>query len=118
LNDWLIELSQAIPDVAAQGERFRVFVGGQAVSVAGTSASSPAFTGIVALLNDVRLKAGRPPLGFLNPLLYSIPEGFNDITIGNNPGCGTNGFNATIGWDAVTGKSPHWFVDLILIHST
>ncbi|KAK7470306.1 hypothetical protein VKT23_001737 [Stygiomarasmius scandens] len=94
---------RAIPDVAAQGERFRVFVGGQAVSVAGTSASSPAFTGIVALLNDVRLKAGQPPLGFLNPLLYSIPEGFNDITIGNNPGCGTDGFNATVGWDAVTG---------------
>ncbi|KAF5358974.1 hypothetical protein D9758_004895 [Tetrapyrgos nigripes] len=94
---------RAIPDVAAQGERFRVFVGGQVVSVAGTSASSPAFTGIVALLNDVRLRAGQPPLGFLNPLLYTIPEGFNDITIGNNPGCGTEGFNATTGWDAVTG---------------
>ncbi|THV08230.1 tripeptidyl peptidase A [Dendrothele bispora CBS 962.96] len=94
---------RAIPDVAAQGERFRVFLAGEAISVAGTSASSPAFTGIVALLNDVRLKAGKPPLGFLNPLLYTIPEGFNDITIGNNPGCGTEGFTAIPGWDAVTG---------------
>ncbi|KAF5358921.1 hypothetical protein D9758_004865 [Tetrapyrgos nigripes] len=94
---------RAIPDVAAQGVGFRIFLRGQIVSMAGTSASSPTFTGIVALLNDVRLRAGQPPLGFLNPLLYTIPEGFNDITIGNNPGCGTKGFNATTGWDAVTG---------------
>jgi tripeptidyl-peptidase I len=52
--------------------------------------------GIVALLNDARIKAGLPTLGFLNPLLYSIsehhPEGFNDITTGHNIGCGTQGF--------------------------
>ncbi|KAH9922264.1 Pro-kumamolisin, activation domain-containing protein [Fomitopsis serialis] len=30
-------------------------------------------------------------------------NGFNDITVGNNPGCGTEGFNTTIGWDPVTG---------------
>ena len=29
--------------------------------------------------------------------------GFNDITSGSNPGCGTNGFFATEGWDPVTG---------------
>ena len=31
------------------------------------------------------------------------PDAFNDITTGNNPGCGTPGFNATQGWDPVTG---------------
>jgi len=25
----------------------------------------------------------------------------NDITSGSNPGCGTDGFNATVGWDPV-----------------
>jgi tripeptidyl-peptidase-1 len=28
---------------------------------------------------------------------------FNDITVGSNPGCGTDGFPASPGWDPVTG---------------
>lgn len=68
--------------------------------IGGTSASSPTFAGFVALLNDARLRLGQPPLGFLNPLLYTKGvAGFNDITTGNAPGCGTEGFNATTGWD-------------------
>ncbi|KAF9266300.1 tripeptidyl peptidase A [Marasmius fiardii PR-910] len=95
---------RAFPDVAAQGRRFRIWVGGQPLSIGGTSASSPTFAGIVALLNDARLKKGQSPLGFLNPLIYKKGvDGFNDITFGNNPGCGTPGFNATKGWDPVTG---------------
>ncbi|TFY82758.1 hypothetical protein EWM64_g1251 [Hericium alpestre] len=95
---------RAIPDVSAQADNFRIFLSGRAVSIGGTSASSPTFAGFVSLLNDARLSAGQPPLGFINPLLYSVGvDGFNDITVGNNPGCGTPGFNATKGWDAVTG---------------
>ena len=37
--------------------------------VAGTSCASPTFTGIVALLNDLRLAKGMPQLGFLNPFV-------------------------------------------------
>jgi len=95
---------RAFPDVAAQGRRFRIFHQGVAKSIGGTSASSPTFAALVALLNDARLAQGLPPLGFLNPLLYTWGiSGFNDITEGNNPGCGTPGFNATEGWDPVTG---------------
>ncbi|KAF9464794.1 subtilisin-like protein [Collybia nuda] len=95
---------RAFPDVAAQSDRFRIFLSGRPVLIGGTSASSPAFAGIVALLNDVRLANNQRPLGFLNPLLYSKGvSGFNDITIGHNSGCGTLGFNATAGWDPVTG---------------
>lgn len=36
----------------------------------GTSASAPIFAGVVSLLNDARLNAGKSPLGFLNPMLY------------------------------------------------
>ena len=53
--------------------------------------------GIVSLLNDARLVAGGKPLGFLNPLLYSIGANtFNDVTVGHNSGCGTTGFNVSV----------------------
>jgi tripeptidyl-peptidase-1 len=29
------------------------------------------------------------------------PQAFNDITSGTNPGCNTNGFSASKGWDPV-----------------
>ena len=57
----------------------------------------------MGLLNDLRIAAGKPVLGRLNPFLYQNPTAFNDITQGNNPGCGTSGFEAAKGWDPVTG---------------
>ncbi|KAE9386772.1 subtilisin-like protein [Gymnopus androsaceus JB14] len=93
----------AFPDVSAQALNFRVFIGGNASLVSGTSAAAPTVAGIVALLNDVRLHAGLSSLGFLNPLIYKNAQAFNDITEGSNPGCGTEGFNAIQGWDPITG---------------
>lgn len=79
--------------------RFQIVQNGTTASVAGTSASCPTFAGVIALLNDYRLSQGRPSLGFLNPLLYSnASSALNDITSGNNPGCGTSGFTARAGW--------------------
>ncbi|KAJ7265375.1 tripeptidyl peptidase A [Mycena haematopus] len=105
---------RAIPDVSAQSDNFRVFIGGSPFHIGGTSASSPTFAGFVTLLNDARLKKGLPSLGFLNPLFYSkAVSGFNDIKVGNNPGCGTEGFNATGGWDAVTGLGTPDFAKLV-----
>lgn len=90
---------RGIPDIAAQATFYSIIVGGQWGLIGGTSASAPAFAALVALLNDARLKKGLPSLGFLNPLIYNIgvnfPEGFNDIIAGNNPGCGTPGFNVS-----------------------
>ncbi|KAJ7693921.1 tripeptidyl peptidase A [Mycena rosella] len=107
---------RAIPDVSAQSDFFRVFIAGTPRSIGGTSASSPTFAGFVALLNDGRFKKGLPSLGFLNPLLYSkAASGFNDITVGSNPGCGTPGFNATKGWDAVTGLGTPNFAKLLAL---
>ncbi|KAG1805581.1 peptidase S8/S53 domain-containing protein [Suillus subaureus] len=94
----------AYPDVSAQGVNFSVVYQGQPVLVDGTSCSSPTFASFVSMLNDARLNVGKTPLGFLNPFLYSTGyTGLNDITVGNNPGCGTQGFNATTGWDPVSG---------------
>ncbi|KAF9643216.1 subtilisin-like protein [Thelephora ganbajun] len=95
---------RGFPDVAARGDRFRVVISGKTYHVGGTSASSPTVAGLISLLNDYRISHGRPPLGFLNPFLYSKgAAGLVDIVGGTNPGCGTQGFNATAGWDPLTG---------------
>ncbi|KIP08326.1 hypothetical protein PHLGIDRAFT_117314 [Phlebiopsis gigantea 11061_1 CR5-6] len=108
---------RAYPDVSAQANNFLIFFAGEEALIGGTSAAAPTFAGFVSLLNDARIRAGQPSLGFLNPLIYSLSSGFNDITTGNNPGCGTDGFNATVGWDPVTGLgTPNFGVlkDLVL----
>ncbi|KAI0085899.1 family S53 protease [Irpex rosettiformis] len=103
---------RAIPDVAAIGTNLEIVVNGRTELVDGTSCSSPIFAGIVALLNDELLAAGKSPLGFLNPFLYANPGAFNDITTGSNPGCNTNGFPAVKGWDPVTGLGTPNFAGL------
>ncbi|KAJ8517886.1 hypothetical protein ONZ45_g4995 [Pleurotus djamor] len=104
---------RAYPDISALALGFQVVIGGAVHSVGGTSASCPTSAGIVALLNDVRISNGDAPLGFLNPLLYSTgAAGFNDITTGSNPGCGTDGFPALAGWDPATGLGTPDFVKL------
>jgi len=40
----------------------------------GTSASSPQVAGLVALANEQQAKAGKAPLGFLDPLLYKVGD--------------------------------------------
>jgi tripeptidyl-peptidase-1 len=75
------------PDVSLQGWNFEIVSGGVTGLVGGTSASSPTFAGIIALINDRLVQAGRPVLGFLNPFLYSTAStAFTDITIGHNSG--------------------------------
>ncbi|KAF9077948.1 subtilisin-like protein [Rhodocollybia butyracea] len=103
---------RAYPDVAAQAQDFQVVVGGEVVSVDGTSCATPTFAGVIALLNDFKLAKDGKTLGFLNPLLYAHPSALNDITIGTNEGCGTNGFSAGVGWDPVTGLGTPDFVKL------
>ncbi|KAK3311977.1 tripeptidyl-peptidase [Apodospora peruviana] len=101
---------RAIPDVAAQGVNFQVYDKGYSASLSGTSASSPVFAGIVALLNAARKSQGQPVLGFLNPWLYNNTDLFTDVTTGYGSGCTSNRelrsgarWNATAGWDPVTG---------------
>ncbi|KAJ5486893.1 hypothetical protein N7530_001193 [Penicillium desertorum] len=111
---------RAFPDVSAQGQNYAIYDKGSLNSVDGTSCSAPAFAGVIALLNDARLKANKPPMGFLNPWLYSTGrDGLNDIVHGGSTGCDGNGrfggpsngspevpgasWNATKGWDPVSG---------------
>lgn len=71
--------------------------------IGGTSASSPTFASIVTRINEERIAAGKSTVGFVNPVLYANPGVLHDITSGDNPGCNTNGFSASTGWDPVTG---------------
>jgi hypothetical protein len=125
--------ARATPDVSMVGEDYQVLLNGQWQTVDGTSASAPAFAGLVSLLNERRIQSGKPRLGWLNPWLYSadVVDGGGFIDVKN----GTNainirrslsragdwdtckllgrpidtcislkfGFNASHGWDAVTG---------------
>lgn len=92
------------PDVSTQGVNFMIIVNQTFEIQSGTSFSAPTFASIIALLNDERLNAGKSKLGWLNPWLYSNADALNDITSGDNPGCGTSGFFATTGWDPVCTK--------------
>merc|ERR1712028_97980 len=97
---------RAYPDVAALGGQktpYRVASSGRFQGVAGTSASCPVVAGIFGLLNNARLAAGKPALGFLNPFIYQNAAAFNDVTSGKNNAGSGNGFTAVKGWDAATG---------------
>ena len=105
LNDgYYNPTGRAYPDVAAQGNHDAIIWNGQISTIGGTSASAPTFAGVIALVNDVLISQGRPTLGFLNQWLYDVGwQGLTDVVSGDSGGCGTSGFPAQEGWDAVTG---------------
>jgi tripeptidyl-peptidase-1 len=99
------------PDVAVLGRYYEIIVHGAVGGADGTSASAPAFAGMITLVNDCRIKSGKGPLGYLNPALYKLDASvFNDITSGDNTcgsyntTCCTQGFQAGKGWDPVSGR--------------
>ncbi|TFY75016.1 hypothetical protein EWM64_g8995 [Hericium alpestre] len=95
---------RAFPDISAQGDNVDIVFQQEFGLVGGTSCLSPIFASVVSLLNGELITAGKPPLGFLNPFLYSTgASALNDVTTGSNPGCSTNGFPARARWDPVTG---------------
>lgn len=79
------------PDVSAVGDNIVIFNKGAPTLIGGTSASCPVFASILTRINDLRLRKGMSTVGFVNPALYANPQALHDITVGNNPGCGTNG---------------------------
>ncbi|KAI9454060.1 subtilisin-like protein, partial [Lactarius psammicola] len=110
---------RGIPDISAQAVNYYFIRNNVGLNIDGTSCAAPTVAGIISLLNDYQISRGRKPLGFLNPWLYSNAwhfgedlAGFNDITSGSNPGCGTDGFSAIAGWDPVTGLGTPDFLNL------
>ncbi|KAF8185613.1 peptidase S8/S53 domain-containing protein [Mycena galopus ATCC 62051] len=84
---------RGFPDVASEWE---------VTSVGGTSCASPIFASFIALVNDRLIAAGKPVLGFLNPVLYSTGKGgLDDVAVGRRF-C-IDGWNSIAGWDPVSG---------------
>ncbi|EME47149.1 hypothetical protein DOTSEDRAFT_69191 [Dothistroma septosporum NZE10] len=102
------------PDVAAQSNHDTIVWNGSIITIGGTSASSPTFAAIIALVNDALIAKGKPSLGFLNPWIYGGGyKALTDITSGSSYGCNTTGFPAQVGWDAVTGFGTPNFPKLV-----
>lgn len=110
-----------VPDLALTAsddhDPYLVYIQGDFYLVGGTSAPTPAFAGLLALLNQYLVSSGiqsAAGVGNLNPKLYSIAQSvsgvFHDITTGNNivtVNCTCNatpvGYTAGVGYDQVTG---------------
>jgi len=103
---------RGVPDVAADADPstgLYVNIGGTFTGAGGTSASAPAWAGILALGNQL---AGHN-LGFIDPMLYRVASSsnaardFHDVTVGDNTfnsnGISVTGYSAGQGWDPVTG---------------
>ncbi len=99
-----------VPDVslaAAAHDGYLVVQGGNLLSIAGTSASSPSFAGLLALVNQKT--AARQ--GTANPIFYGLATKqssggaavFHDVTTGNNSVPGVTGFAAGVGYDLAAG---------------
>jgi subtilase family serine protease len=113
-----------VPDVSfaasAAHDPYQIYANGEAMCVGGTSAPTPVFSGVLALLNQYLAATGshsQPGLGNINPMLYrlaqSTPQVFHDVTAGSNivpcanisRSCsrGQFGYPADVGYDQATG---------------
>ncbi|HEY3840906.1 MAG TPA: protease pro-enzyme activation domain-containing protein, partial [Bryobacteraceae bacterium] len=116
-----------VPDISlnasADHDGYDTIMSGKTYSSGGTSAPTPIFAGIAAILNQYLVQNGNlsaPGLGNINPNLYNLaqssPGAFHDITTGDNivsvtctgRRCTTQtsssvGFTAGAGYDQVTG---------------
>lgn len=104
-------IRRAVPDVsfnaAGSHDGYIMLLSGKTMSVGGTSVSSPAFAGMLALVSQMNSTR----LGNINPTLYALwskqvaggAKVFHDVTAGNNSVPGLTGFAAGAGFDLATG---------------
>jgi subtilase family serine protease len=113
-----------VPDVSLPAspdhDGYYLYTGGALGIVGGTSVGTPAFAGIVTLLNQYLVTNGiqaKVGLGNINPTLYHLAATassvFHDVTVGSNivpcttgtTNCttGSLGYSAGVGYDLATG---------------
>jgi len=113
-----------VPDVSFAASPvsspYAMILNGSEIAIGGTSAATPLFGGIVALLNSYLVSNGNmsvPGLGNINPTLYRLnetaPSAFHDVAIGSNDvpcqagsrdcSAGKIGYPAQPGYDLATG---------------
>jgi tripeptidyl-peptidase-1 len=94
---------RGIPDVASLGCNAEVYSSGWGTE-SGTSIAAPTFAGMISQIIIARRLAGLSNLGFINPSLYQLGCVGQDILEGDNKysWCPA-GFQATNGWDPISG---------------
>ncbi|MGB7727174.1 MAG: choice-of-anchor D domain-containing protein [Candidatus Acidiferrum sp.] len=101
-------VGRGVPDVAGNASLNSgysgIFEGGVPSLGNGTSASSPLWAGLIAVING----ALGVNVGFVNPAIYALGSSvFRDIVPGagpaNNSNSGVTGYPAHAGWDACSG---------------
>jgi hypothetical protein len=100
-----------LPDVALVADNVLIIADrGLTQPVSGTSISAPLWAGLMALINQQAAANAQPPVGFLNPTLYTLARSaaystaFHDITKGNNTNdVSLDRYFATAGYDLCTG---------------
>jgi subtilase family serine protease len=104
--------SRNVPDVSMiAADCWAISDNGEGEIEFGTSIAAPMWAGFIALANEQAAAKGKPPLGFLNPLIYSIgtnattyAKAFHDITTGNDTNASSpNRFFAVPGYDLASG---------------
>jgi len=94
---------RGVPDVAGNSDPntgYRFYWGNSNTysQYGGTSACAPMWAGLIARINATI--GGR--VGFMQTKLYANHTAMRDITVGNNADY-MDGYQCTVGWDAVTG---------------
>jgi subtilase family serine protease len=106
------QLVRNVPDVSAVSDQFEFCLGASGGGTTqctggywGTSFSTPLWAAFTALINEQAQINSLPPIGFLNPALYTIGSNFplyatsfNDVN-----DLSTNGYSGVPGFQAVTG---------------
>jgi len=109
-------VGRCIPDIAANADwnasPYLLVVDGGVQPNGGTSAATPLWAALIALINGARGPGKR--IGYLTPLLYQPvgpgiggptigQAGCTDVVTGDNNTAVVGGYNAGVGYDAVTG---------------
>ncbi len=99
-----------VPDVAvtaASHDGYLIYYNGSLTAVGGTSAASPSFAALFALINQKYKSAQGNPNPVLYPLAIKQSQGgglvFHDVAFGNNTVPGVAGYSAGAGYDLASG---------------
>ena len=104
-----------VPDVSLNGDPntgYSIFYRGGWTVFGGTSCAAPLWAAFNARVNQQRSANGNPPLGFANPVIYSIAKGkgygveFHDVTQGTNLYYSAGaGYDNASGWGSFNGAN-------------
>lgn len=104
-----------VPDVALNADPktgYAIFHKGKWKVFGGTSCGAPLWAAFTALVNQQRVAAQKPVLGFANPSIYAIGDGvaygadLHDITKGNNLHYDAHaGYDNATGWGSFNGAN-------------